>query len=216
MRHRPPHHGHVFSGGYYASAYYSYMWSEVLDADAFAAFEETGDIFNPEVAKKLREARALGRRLARIRPSFMSRFRGRLPTAEALLKKTGLSRRCMTQREPQHISASACLRAFRWRGAWASGLPVAIRGGRSRDCRRRYPSGSFRRSGSRTFRASRGRCCTHTAPRAVVSGLRRTACKQRRGRECDQKSEWLFFIVASASSDIPVLRNTGNGEFMPR
>ncbi len=35
MRHRPPHHGHVFSGGYYASAYYSYMWSEVLDADAF-------------------------------------------------------------------------------------------------------------------------------------------------------------------------------------
>ena len=35
MRHRPPHFAHVFSGGYYASAYYSYMWSEVLDADAF-------------------------------------------------------------------------------------------------------------------------------------------------------------------------------------
>src|SRR5581483_12393996 len=47
MRHRPPHFTHVFSGGYYASAYYSYMWSETLDADAFAAFEETGDIFNP-------------------------------------------------------------------------------------------------------------------------------------------------------------------------
>ena len=47
MRHRPPHFAHVFSGGGYAAAYYSYMWSEVLDADAFAAFEETGDIFDP-------------------------------------------------------------------------------------------------------------------------------------------------------------------------
>ena len=52
MRHRPPHFGHVFSGGYYASAYYSYMWSEVLDSDAFQAFEETGDVFDPAVAKK--------------------------------------------------------------------------------------------------------------------------------------------------------------------
>ena len=53
MRHRPPHFAHMFSGGGYASAYYSYMWSEVLDADAFAAFEETGDIFDPEIARKL-------------------------------------------------------------------------------------------------------------------------------------------------------------------
>ena len=65
MRHRPPHFTHVFSGGYYASAYYSYMWSEVLDADAFAAFEETGDIFNPEIARKPLSERALDRRLAR-------------------------------------------------------------------------------------------------------------------------------------------------------
>ena len=50
MRHRPPHFTHVFSGGDYA-AYYSYMWSEVLDADAFAAFEETGDIFDPATAR---------------------------------------------------------------------------------------------------------------------------------------------------------------------
>ncbi len=55
MRHRPPHFGHVFSGGGYASAYYSYMWSEVLDADAFAAFEETGDIFDPATAKRLHD-----------------------------------------------------------------------------------------------------------------------------------------------------------------
>ena len=53
MRHRTPRFGHVFSGGYYASAYYSYMWSEVLDSDAFQAFEETGDVFDPAVAKKL-------------------------------------------------------------------------------------------------------------------------------------------------------------------
>ena len=65
MRHRPPHFTHVFSGGYYASAYYSYMWSEVLDADAFAAFEETGDIFNPEVARRALPERAVDRRLAR-------------------------------------------------------------------------------------------------------------------------------------------------------
>ena len=56
MRHRPPHFAHIFSGGGYAAAYYSYMWSEVLDADAFAAFEETGDIFDPATAKRLRES----------------------------------------------------------------------------------------------------------------------------------------------------------------
>jgi Zn-dependent oligopeptidase len=55
MRHRSPHFGHIFSGSGYASAYYSYMWSEVLDADAFAAFEEAGDIFDPSTAKRLRD-----------------------------------------------------------------------------------------------------------------------------------------------------------------
>jgi peptidyl-dipeptidase Dcp len=89
MRHRPPHFGHVFSGGYYASAYYSYMWSEVLDADAFAAFEETGDIFNPEVAKKLRD-NVLSTGGSRDPAELYVAFRGRLPSADALLKKRGL------------------------------------------------------------------------------------------------------------------------------
>ena len=55
MRHRLPHFQHLFSGGGYAAAYYSYMWSEVLDADAFAAFEETGDVFDPATAQRLRD-----------------------------------------------------------------------------------------------------------------------------------------------------------------
>ncbi len=54
MRHRPPHFAHVFSGDGYSSGYYSYMWSEVMDADAFTAFEETGDVFNPKLAEKLK------------------------------------------------------------------------------------------------------------------------------------------------------------------
>src|SRR5258706_15594324 len=53
MRHRLPHFSHLFSGGSYAAAYYSYMWSEVLDADAFGAFEENGNIFDPNTAEKL-------------------------------------------------------------------------------------------------------------------------------------------------------------------
>jgi len=50
MRHRTPHFQHVFSGDGYSSGYYSYMWSEVMDADAFGAFEEAGDVFDSAVA----------------------------------------------------------------------------------------------------------------------------------------------------------------------
>lgn len=88
MRHRPPHFTHVFSGGYYASAYYSYMWSEVLDADAFAAFEESGDIFNAEVARKLRD-NVLATGGSRDPAELYVAFRGRMPSADALLKKRG-------------------------------------------------------------------------------------------------------------------------------
>ena len=55
MRHATPHFGHVFSGDGYSSGYYSYMWSEVMDADAFAAFREAGDVFDPETAARLAE-----------------------------------------------------------------------------------------------------------------------------------------------------------------
>jgi peptidyl-dipeptidase Dcp len=90
MRHRPPHFAHVFSGGGYAAAYYSYMWSEVLDADAFEAFAETGDIFDPATAKRLRETvYAAGG--AQDPADAYKAFRGRLPNAEALLRKRGLT-----------------------------------------------------------------------------------------------------------------------------
>ncbi|MDA7550750.1 M3 family metallopeptidase [Rhodobacteraceae bacterium] len=90
MRHATPQFGHVFSGGYYASAYYSYMWSEVMDADAFAAFEEKGDAFDPDLAKSL-EANILSRGGADDPKALYLAYRGRLPKVEALLKGRGLS-----------------------------------------------------------------------------------------------------------------------------
>jgi peptidyl-dipeptidase Dcp len=89
MRHRPPHFQHVFAGDGYSSAYYSYLWSEVLDADGFGAFEERGDIFAPDVAAKLRDfVYAAGNRR---KPDEAYRaFRGRDPEPSALLKKRGL------------------------------------------------------------------------------------------------------------------------------
>jgi peptidyl-dipeptidase Dcp len=90
LRHRPTHFTHVFSGGGYASAYYSYMWSEVLDADAFAAFEEARDIFDPATAKRLRDhIYAAG--ASRDPAELYINFRGRLPTPDALLRRRGLA-----------------------------------------------------------------------------------------------------------------------------
>ena len=89
MRHATPQFGHVFSGGYYASAYYSYMWSEVMDADAFAAFEEKGDAFDPNLAKSL-EANILSRGGSEDPEALYLAYRGRLPEVEALLKGRGL------------------------------------------------------------------------------------------------------------------------------
>jgi peptidyl-dipeptidase Dcp len=90
MRHRSPHFLHVFAGSGYAAGYYSYMWSEVLDADAFEAFRETGDVFDPGIAARLRDAiLAAGGSLD---PGEAYRaFRGRLPTADALLRKRGFA-----------------------------------------------------------------------------------------------------------------------------
>ena len=89
LRHRPPHFQHIFSGDSYAAGYYSYLWSEVLDADAFNAFVEAGDVFDPAVAKRLRDhVYAAGG--ARDPSEAYKAFRGRMPTVDALLKRRGL------------------------------------------------------------------------------------------------------------------------------
>lgn len=88
-RHATPHFLHVFSGDGYSAGYYSYMWSEVLDADAFRAFEETGDPFNPEVAEKLR--RYIYSAGGSDDPEALSKaFRGQMPSPEAMMEKRGL------------------------------------------------------------------------------------------------------------------------------
>ena len=90
MRHRLPHFAHIFSGGGYASGYYSYMWSEVMDADAFDAFTEAGDAFDAETAGRLKEfIYAAGNR--RDPAEAYTAFRGRMPTSQAMLKKRGLT-----------------------------------------------------------------------------------------------------------------------------
>ena len=89
MRHRTPHFSHVFSGDGYSAGYYSYMWSEVMDADAFQAFKDTGNAFDGDMANKL---------LTHIYSAGGSRdpaelyvaFRGKMPEIEALLEGRGL------------------------------------------------------------------------------------------------------------------------------
>jgi peptidyl-dipeptidase Dcp len=90
MRHRTPHFSHIFSGGGYAAGYYSYLWSEVLDADAFAAFEETGNVFDPELAQRL-YANIYSAGGRQDPADAYIAFRGRMPTIEPLLTKRGLA-----------------------------------------------------------------------------------------------------------------------------
>ncbi|MCE6949854.1 M3 family metallopeptidase [Cereibacter sphaeroides] len=89
MRHATPHFAHVFSGDGYSAGYYSYMWSEVMDADAFAAFQEAGDPFDPEMARRL-ETHVLSAGGSREAEELYTAFRGRMPGVEALLKGRGL------------------------------------------------------------------------------------------------------------------------------
>lgn len=89
MRHATPHFAHVFAGDGYSSGYYSYMWSEVMDADAYDAFVEAGDPFDPETAKKLQET-ILSKGGSVDAQDLYLQFRGRMPGPEALLKGRGL------------------------------------------------------------------------------------------------------------------------------
>jgi peptidyl-dipeptidase Dcp len=90
MRHATPHFQHVFSGEGYSAGYYSYMWSEVMDADAFKAFEEAGDVFDPGTAERL--AKFVYSAGGRQEPeaAYLA-FRGKIPGVEALLEGRGLA-----------------------------------------------------------------------------------------------------------------------------
>jgi peptidyl-dipeptidase Dcp len=86
MRHRLPHFMHIVSG--YAAGYYSYMWSEVMDADAFAAFEEVGDIFDRKTADRLKRYIYSAGNMRDPEAAYV-KFRGRPPAVEGLLKNRG-------------------------------------------------------------------------------------------------------------------------------
>ena len=89
MRHATPQFAHVFAGDGYSSGYYSYMWSEVMDADAFASFEEAGGPFDLERARALQD-NILSRGGSADAQELYVAFRGKLPDATALLHNRGL------------------------------------------------------------------------------------------------------------------------------
>ena len=87
-RYRSTYFNHIWNSGY-SAGYYSYIWCEILDADAFKAFQETGDIFNREVASRF-EKEILSKGGTRDPLEMYLAFRGREPSIDALLENRGL------------------------------------------------------------------------------------------------------------------------------
>ena len=88
MRHRLPQFNHLFSSDAYSAGYYSYLWSETMDADTWAAFEEAGDVWNPEEAERYRSI-ILATGNETDRKDAYREFRGRDPEVKYILKKRG-------------------------------------------------------------------------------------------------------------------------------
>ncbi len=88
MRHRLPQFGHLFSSDSYSAGYYSYLWSETMDADTWAAFEESGDVWNKDIASKFRTL-LLSTGNETDRAEAYRAFRGRDPDVKFILKKRG-------------------------------------------------------------------------------------------------------------------------------
>lgn len=86
-RYRSPYFAHIFAGGY-SAGYYAYLWSEILDADGFTAFKESGDIFDPVLAKRLKENVYESGELEEA-DELYRRFRGKDPSPEPLLRIRG-------------------------------------------------------------------------------------------------------------------------------
>jgi peptidyl-dipeptidase Dcp len=89
MRHASPHFLHIFTGDGYSAGYYSYLWSEVLDADGFRAFKEAGDPFHAATAARLYEYIYSSGGTRDFAEAYRQ-FRGRDPDVEALLEGRGL------------------------------------------------------------------------------------------------------------------------------
>ena len=89
MRHRPPHFLHLFASSSYAAGYYVYMWAQVLDNDVFAAFKETGDVFDKDTAERCRK---LIYSAGNTQPpqDLFRQFRGRDPEVKFMLENRGL------------------------------------------------------------------------------------------------------------------------------
>ena len=88
-RYRYPYFGHIFNGDGYSAGYYSYIWAEVLDKDAFGAFVESGDIFDPELARSFRK-HILESGSSQDGMTLFRRFRGKEPDPTALMVARGL------------------------------------------------------------------------------------------------------------------------------
>jgi peptidyl-dipeptidase Dcp len=88
-RYRSPYFAHIFAGGY-SAGYYAYLWSEILDADGFTAFKASGDIFNPDLARRLKE-NVYEAGASRDADVLYRAFRGQEPTIEPLLEIRGLN-----------------------------------------------------------------------------------------------------------------------------
>ncbi|MCW2349538.1 M3 family metallopeptidase [Sphingobium sp. B12D2B] len=88
MRHRLPQFNHLFSSDAYSAGYYSYLWSETMDADTWAAFEETGNVWDPALAARFNKA-LLSTGNETDRAEAYRAFRGRDPDVNALLRKRG-------------------------------------------------------------------------------------------------------------------------------
>lgn len=88
MRHRLPQFNHLFTSDAYSAGYYSYLWSETMDADTWAYFEESGDVFNPDIAGRFKSI-ILAPGNTTDRGEAYRAFRGRDPDVKALLKVRG-------------------------------------------------------------------------------------------------------------------------------
>ncbi len=88
MRHRLPQFGHLFSSDAYSAGYYSYLWSETMDADTWEMFEATGNVFDPTVAAGMRDI-ILAPGNTTDRAEAYRQFRGRDPDVNALLRTRG-------------------------------------------------------------------------------------------------------------------------------